>query len=144
MPVAVGHQDPAFVHEAFLYRDSEEFVLGLLRFIRAGTEKGEPVFVVLSAEKIARLKDALGEDADHVLFADMAEIGANPARIIAAWRERAAGLTEYGAQRDMWRMTSWLEKAQQAQPSGAAAPKSFMTSWMRTGVSASGDRNSKA
>jgi anti-sigma regulatory factor (Ser/Thr protein kinase) len=94
MTAAISHQEQAFVHEAFLYRDSEEFVLGLLRFIRAGTEKGEPVFVVLSAEKIARLKDALGEDADQVLFADMAEIGANPARIIAAWREF---VDEYGA-----------------------------------------------
>jgi len=85
--VAPSHEDQAFVHEAFLYRDSEEFLRGMLRFIRAGTEKGEPVFVVLSAEKIERLKDALGEDADRLLFADMAEVGANPARIIAAWRE---------------------------------------------------------
>ena len=94
MTVTVSHQDQAFVHEAFLYRDSDEFLRGLLRFIQAGTEKGEPVFVVLSAEKIERLKDALGEDADRVLFADMAEVGANPARIIAAWREFVDG---YGA-----------------------------------------------
>ncbi len=94
MTVAPSHPDQAFVHEAFLYRDSEEFLSGLLRFIRTGTEKGEPVFIVLPAEKIERLKDALGEDAGRVLFADMAEIGANPARIIAAWREF---VDEYGA-----------------------------------------------
>jgi anti-sigma regulatory factor (Ser/Thr protein kinase) len=41
----------------------------------------------LNAEKIARLREALGEDADRVLFADMAEVGANPARIIAAWHD---------------------------------------------------------
>lgn len=87
MTVAASHNDQRFVHEAFLYRDSDEFLRGMLRFIRAGTENEEPVFVVLSAEKIERLKDALGEDADRVLFADMAEVGANPARIIAAWRE---------------------------------------------------------
>ncbi len=87
MTVAPSHPDQAFVHEAFLYRDSEEFLRGMLRFIRAGTENGEPVFVVLSAEKIERLKEALGEDAERVLFADMAGIGATPARILAAWRE---------------------------------------------------------
>jgi anti-sigma regulatory factor (Ser/Thr protein kinase) len=87
MTVAVSHQDQAFFHEAFLYRGLEEFLRGMLRFIRGGTEAGEPVFVVLNAEKIAQLRDALGEDAEHVLFADMAEIGANPARIIAAWHD---------------------------------------------------------
>ena len=69
MTVAVGHQDPAFVHEAFLYRGPDEFLRGMLQFIRDGIEAGEPVFVVLSAEKIARLREALGEDADRVLFA---------------------------------------------------------------------------
>ena len=58
MTVAVGHQDPAFVHEAFLYRGPDEFLRGMLQFIRDGIEAGEPVFVVLSAEKIARLREA--------------------------------------------------------------------------------------
>jgi anti-sigma regulatory factor (Ser/Thr protein kinase) len=87
MTAALSHQDHAFVHEAFLYRDAEEFLRGMLEFIRGGIEAGEPVFVVLSAEKIERLREALGEEAGRVLFADMAEVGANPARIIAAWRE---------------------------------------------------------
>ena len=94
MTVAVGHQDQAFVHEAFLYRDSDEFLRGMLEFIGEGIEAGEPVFVVLSAEKIERLRETLGEDADRVLFADMAKVGANPARIIAAWR---AFVDEHGA-----------------------------------------------
>ena len=87
MSVAAGHQDHAFVHEAFLYHDSGEFLRGTLEFIRAGVDAGEPVFVVLNAEKIALLREALGEDADRVLFADMADVGANPARIIAAWHD---------------------------------------------------------
>jgi len=60
MTVAVGHQDPAFVHEAFLYRGPDEFLHGTLQFIQDGVEAGEPVFVVLNAEKIARLHEALG------------------------------------------------------------------------------------
>jgi len=87
MTAATSDPSQAFVHEAFLYRDPEEFLRGTLEFVRDGVEAAEPVFVVLSAEKIARLREALGEDANRVLFADMAEVGANPARIIAAWQE---------------------------------------------------------
>jgi anti-sigma regulatory factor (Ser/Thr protein kinase) len=87
MTVATSQQEQAFVHEAFLYRDADEFLRGMLAFIRDGIDAGEPVFVVLSADKIGELRDALGEDADGVLLADMAHVGANPARIIAAWQE---------------------------------------------------------
>src|SRR5262245_38734873 len=86
MTVSFGQQDQAFVHEAFLYRDAEEFRRGTLRFIREGIQAGEPVFAVLDSEKIELLRQALSEDADRVRFADMAILGANPARIIGAWR----------------------------------------------------------
>jgi anti-sigma regulatory factor (Ser/Thr protein kinase) len=42
--------------------------------------------VAIAAEKIERLRSRLGEDAEPVVFADMAELGANPARIIPAWQ----------------------------------------------------------
>jgi hypothetical protein len=45
------------------------------------------VLVVVSAAKIGLLRSALGADADRVAFADMADVGANPARIIPAWRD---------------------------------------------------------
>jgi anti-sigma regulatory factor (Ser/Thr protein kinase) len=87
MTLAPTHQDQAFVHEAFLYGSDDEFLQGTQAFVREGIERGEPVFVVLNAAKIEPLRAALGDDADKVSFADMAEVGANPARIIAAWRE---------------------------------------------------------
>jgi anti-sigma regulatory factor (Ser/Thr protein kinase) len=87
MIAALSHQDQAFVHEAFLYRDSAEFLQGVTAFLREGIEAGEPILVVLSAEKIEQLRSALGPDAEFVSFADMAQVGANPARIIAAWRQ---------------------------------------------------------
>jgi anti-sigma regulatory factor (Ser/Thr protein kinase) len=93
MTLAATHKDESFVHEAFLYTSDDEFVRGLTSFIRAGVEASEPTLVVLSAEKIELLRAALGGQADHVLFADMGEVGANPARIIAAWQEFAH---EYG------------------------------------------------
>ncbi|MCA1824963.1 MAG: sensor histidine kinase [Frankia sp.] len=76
-----------FRHEAMFYAGLDGFTAGTSAFIRAGVDAGEPVLVVVSAEKIERLRDELGADAAAVHFADMAGVGANPARIIPAWRE---------------------------------------------------------
>jgi anti-sigma regulatory factor (Ser/Thr protein kinase) len=78
---------PAFRHEAFLYAGRDEFLDGTAAFIRDGLSGGEPTLVVLSAEKIGLLRAELGTDADQVQFADMAEVGRNPARIIPAWSD---------------------------------------------------------
>jgi anti-sigma regulatory factor (Ser/Thr protein kinase) len=75
-----------FRHEALLYAGEADFLLGTLAFIRQGIEHGEPVLVVEGPDKTALLRRELGEDASHVMFADMAEVGANPARIVPAWR----------------------------------------------------------
>ena len=79
-----------FRHEAFFYASPEEFLSGTAAFIRDGLAGNEPTLVVLSAEKIEALREELGADADRVQFADMNEVGANPARIIPAWREFVA------------------------------------------------------
>jgi anti-sigma regulatory factor (Ser/Thr protein kinase) len=80
-------REESFAHEALFYADEDEFLDGTLRFLRAGIADGEPALVVLSGSKIERLRSALGREAAHVAFADMAEVGANPARIIPAWRD---------------------------------------------------------
>jgi hypothetical protein len=78
----------SFRHEALMYSGSPEFLAGTVPFIRHGLDAGEPVLVVESRDKIDALRQALGEDAvARVMFADMGEVGANPARIIPAWRE---------------------------------------------------------
>jgi anti-sigma regulatory factor (Ser/Thr protein kinase) len=76
----------SFSHEAFLYDSPEAFLDGSLAFIRGGLEAQEPMLVAVSAAKIGMLRSELGRDADDVQFADMQEIGINPARIIPAWR----------------------------------------------------------
>jgi anti-sigma regulatory factor (Ser/Thr protein kinase) len=73
-----------------MYAGVDEFVAGMSAFLRAGVAAGEPSLVVVSARKIRLLRAALGADADAVLFADMADVGANPARIIPAWRDFVA------------------------------------------------------
>lgn len=76
-----------FRHEALFYSGWPEFITGTLPFIREGLAAGEPVLVVESREKIKTLRIALDHDADRVFFADMSTVGANPARIIPAWRD---------------------------------------------------------
>jgi anti-sigma regulatory factor (Ser/Thr protein kinase) len=75
-----------FRHEALLYADEIDFVRQTSSFIKDGIESGEPILVVVGAEKIAALRDELGPEANAVRFADMLHVGRNPARIIPAWR----------------------------------------------------------
>jgi anti-sigma regulatory factor (Ser/Thr protein kinase) len=85
MPRGVLAPARAFAHEALLYAGEDEFVAATASFVREGVDAVEPVLVVVGEEKITRLREELNEHADGVLFADMADIGSNPARIIPAW-----------------------------------------------------------
>ncbi|HEV7363370.1 MAG TPA: sensor histidine kinase [Solirubrobacteraceae bacterium] len=77
----------AFRHEALLYSGPDGFLAGTVPFIKAGLEADEPVLAMVSQTKIDLLREALNGAADDVHFADMHEVGSNPARIIPAWRE---------------------------------------------------------
>lgn len=77
---------PAFFHhEALFYDGDVDFVHRCRSFVEEGLERGEPVLVMVGPEKLELLRDALGERADDVEFADMEVLGRNPARIIPAW-----------------------------------------------------------
>jgi anti-sigma regulatory factor (Ser/Thr protein kinase) len=77
-----------------MYAGERAFLAGALPFIREGVAAGEPVLVVVGADKIELLRAHLDGEGERVRFADMAAVGANPARIIPAWhdfvREHAA------------------------------------------------------
>jgi anti-sigma regulatory factor (Ser/Thr protein kinase) len=79
-------RDGAFSHEALLYAGEEEFLAATVPFVREGAAVGEPTLVVVGAAKLDGLRAELNGGGELVLFADMAEIGANPARIISAWQ----------------------------------------------------------
>jgi anti-sigma regulatory factor (Ser/Thr protein kinase) len=79
-PVATG-----FEHESFLYRSESEFLDGVLAFARAGLAQGEAVVAALPQPRLDLLRSALGRDAAGVELLDMAEVGGNPARIVALW-----------------------------------------------------------
>src|SRR5436190_6545214 len=90
LSAAVVPRAREFAHEALLYAGDDGFVAGVAPFIREGVAAGESVLVVVSPRKIGLLREALSAEPGHVLFADMATVGANPARIIPVWQEFVA------------------------------------------------------
>jgi predicted small metal-binding protein/anti-sigma regulatory factor (Ser/Thr protein kinase) len=77
-------------HECQLYRGIDEFLVAIVPFIQDGLERGQQVMVAVAEPRLQAVRDALGADANLVVFADMAKLGRNPALIIPAWREFAA------------------------------------------------------
>lgn len=84
--MAAIERTQTFRHEALLYEGPEDFVRRTVPFIREGLERDEPVMVAARSQRLGPLREALGPDAGGVRFADMLEIGRNPACIIPAWR----------------------------------------------------------
>jgi anti-sigma regulatory factor (Ser/Thr protein kinase) len=76
-----------FRHEALLYEGESGFLEAIVPFIRDGVRAREPTLVVVSGARIERLRAELGGETAGVAFADMEEIGHNPAWIIPAWQE---------------------------------------------------------
>ena len=74
-------------HECWLYRGDTEFVDMMVPFIADGLAREQPIMVAVPQPRLHALRDALGDDAAGVAWADMAGLGANPARIIPAWQE---------------------------------------------------------
>lgn len=103
----LGETRPGFEHEALFYRGDEDFLAGLVPFVREGLDRGESVLVALPRVRLALLRETLGDDADRVRFLEMEQIGANPGRIIAAWADAleeatAAGITLRGVGEPAW------------------------------------------
>ena len=80
-------REPAFRHEALFYSGESDFLAGTLSFIRASIAAEEPILVAVSDARIQALKAGLNGGGELVQFADMAQIGRNPACIIPVWRE---------------------------------------------------------
>ncbi len=85
-----------FEHEVLFYRDDKSFLAGVLPFVRDGLEQDEAVVVAEPRPRLELLRDALGDDSAAVRFLDMADVGANPARIIGIWAAAVQERTHAG------------------------------------------------
>jgi hypothetical protein len=69
-------QEDAFRHELFEYSEGAGgFVRGVLPHLSCALAAEEPVLVAVASEKIVAPTEALGEDAERVLFTDMRSLG---------------------------------------------------------------------
>jgi anti-sigma regulatory factor (Ser/Thr protein kinase) len=96
-----------FRHEALFYAGDAGFMAGIVPFAREALAAEAAILIAVSARRIALLRDALGADAEGIAFIDMAELGRNPGRIIAAWHDfaeshEATGAPLYGVGEPIW------------------------------------------
>ena len=82
----VTQERGGFWHEAWPYTGDVEFVDRAASFVDEGVCRGEAVLVVVDGGKIEKLRAAMGGDVPGVAYADMSDVGHNPARIIPVWR----------------------------------------------------------
>src|SRR6478752_9637456 len=76
-----------YLHEAFFWRGDDHFLARTVPFILEGVDAGEPVMAAVVPRHVGLLREALGAAAGEIQLLDMSRLGANPARIIPAWRE---------------------------------------------------------
>ena len=74
-------------HECLLYAGTCGFLDAVVPFVRDGLARQQPVLVAVTEPRLAALKSALAGDAERVLFADMADVGHNPAMMTTTWLE---------------------------------------------------------
>jgi anti-sigma regulatory factor (Ser/Thr protein kinase) len=74
----------AYDHSALLYHSEREYVDWLARFISEGLDRAQPVLVAVPGDRLARLRQELGDSAADVTMADIMGFGRNPGRILAA------------------------------------------------------------
>jgi anti-sigma regulatory factor (Ser/Thr protein kinase) len=96
-----------FRHEALLYAGQDEFLAGTVPFISSAIAAADPILVAVPDDQVRALKSELDADSDAVQFANMEELGRNPARIIPAWRDfvessRGTGRPLWGIGEPIW------------------------------------------
>ena len=71
-------------HRAFFYSGERDYLAQIEAFARAGLDNGEPVLIAVPGDKVSVLREHLG---GRIRYADITQLGRNPARIIPALRE---------------------------------------------------------
>ncbi|MFL5899814.1 MAG: anti-sigma factor RsbA family regulatory protein [Solirubrobacterales bacterium] len=82
-----ARQTSGFCHEALFYADSDELLAGTVPFLHEGVEAGEAILVAMPEANLDLLRGNLNGETEQIQFVNMEDLGRNPARIIAAWRD---------------------------------------------------------
>jgi anti-sigma regulatory factor (Ser/Thr protein kinase) len=99
-------------HAALFYRGAAEFETRARRFAEAATRAGAAVLITAPASGLDRLRAGLDGLGDAVSWADMAEVGANPGRLLSAisrFTDRHPGRDIWCVQQAAWPSRPWEE-----------------------------------
>ena len=88
-PSAAVPAADGFTHVALSYRSQAEYLLAVTEFVQAALVRSDAVLVVVPGARAGALRQALAADWERIEFADMADAGRNPGRVIAAVSEFA-------------------------------------------------------
>lgn len=69
-------------HLALLYSSTQEYLTVVLGYLRAALDRAEPTFIAVPGPTADLLRQGLDGWSEKAVFADMTELGRNPARII--------------------------------------------------------------
>jgi anti-sigma regulatory factor (Ser/Thr protein kinase) len=83
---------PPLVHQGFIYMSLDDLVATLAPFTRAGLQRGDRVFAVISRAGCAALREELGDDARHVELHDTERWKPRPFDRLLAVRRMVDGL----------------------------------------------------
>lgn len=72
-------------HNAFVYEGDDQYVERSVGFLRDGLAAGEGIVVANLPDRIAVIREALGSEAEHAIFVDVASLYTRPARTAAAY-----------------------------------------------------------
>jgi transcriptional regulator with XRE-family HTH domain len=81
-----GAPPPLLRHEALVYDSDEQLLQTAVPFLREGVEKSECPLAVTTRSNIRLLRKALGQEAQHVEFADSARWYASPSTALRRYR----------------------------------------------------------
>lgn len=80
-------ENDGFRHQALIYEDAEEYLAGTVPYLQAGLDAGQRILVAVGPTQTDLLRREFDATAPAIEFADMREVGRNPASIIPLWRE---------------------------------------------------------
>jgi anti-sigma regulatory factor (Ser/Thr protein kinase) len=81
-----------FLHQAFLYGSTDDFVETMASFMREGLERGDPVFVATKGSNVEALTEELGDDRERVELHDTTEWCTRPYERLQAFKRLVAAL----------------------------------------------------
>jgi anti-sigma regulatory factor (Ser/Thr protein kinase) len=95
----LGEVAVAEAHQALFYRDRNEYLEGIWRFIAPVLGAGDPVAIAVPTPKLRLLRERLGHGhASKIELLDMTQLGRNPGRMVSAVQaisDRSSGRLHY-------------------------------------------------